>query len=55
MKKYMIILDVRTGKTYLDFSDTIIRGMFEKIMEKSNSKDELRKKYPDAIDLTSHH
>jgi len=53
MKKYMIILDVRTGKTYLDFSDTMIRGAFEKVMEKSNSRDELLKKYPDAVNLTN--
>lgn len=52
MKKYMLVVDVRTGRRYIDLSDTFIRVNIEKILDKAWTVEELKKKYPDAMDLT---
>lgn len=48
MKQFMVIVDVRTDKQYIDKAGSIIRN-FEKIVDEFDSITEAKENYPDAM------
>jgi hypothetical protein len=54
-KNFIIVKDLRFAeqeRIFIDFSDTMIRN-FEEIIKTSDNKEELKKEFPNAIDLTN--
>lgn len=49
-RKLMIVRDRRDNRVFLDYSDSMLRT-FEEVLMESNSKIELLKEYPEAIDV----